>query len=157
MPSEWQRSCWPGSSGACPSKLASALQCPGPAGTRTSSLWHEQQVENHALPELPAGCHMDDLWDLGIPAACRKARSSPSYCLCVQPGRMRRTASSLTNRPVSALMSVFRHHQGLEGRLAGKEARRGLGSFLAFSSCVLGFPVSIIFLTYFLFLFYFSK
>lgn len=145
VPSEWQ-SCWPGSSGACPSMLASALQCPGPAGTPDFQSVAWTASGEPRSPKLPMSCHMDDLWVLRFLLHAGRLTPHPvTACVCNLGGCGGKAASSLMNRPVSALMSVFRHHQGLEGALGRQGSTQGLGSFMLFSSCVLGFPVSIIF------------
>ena len=123
--------------------------------------WHQLcSALGQQASGLPA-CGVNSKWRTTLSPNCPQASAwmicgtsefllhtgmlAPHWVTAARPahGRMRRTASSLRNRPVSAPMPVFRHHQGLVGRLSGKGARRGLGPFLAFSSCVLGFPVSI--------------
>ena len=110
-------------------------------------------------PGLPV-CSSESKWTATLSPNCPQAATwlicGPSEFLlntgrlALPPthGRMRLTASSLTNRPVSAPMPVFTHQQAWGACLAGKEARRVLGLFLAFLSCVLGFPALIIFFNF---------
>lgn len=155
MPSEWQGSRWPGSTGACPSMLASALQCPGPAGTQTSSLWCEEQIENHALPELPAGVRMDDLWDLRIPAAHRNALSSPSYCCASSPREDAENVVILNEPGCLSTHVCVQTPPGLSGALGRQGSMQRPGTFPCFLKLCPGFSsLNKFFLTYFLFLFF---
>ena len=157
MPSEWQGSRWPGSTGVCPSMLASALQCPGPAGIRTSSLWREQQVENHALPELPTGVRMDDLRDLRIPAAHRNARSSLSYCCASSPREDAENGIILKEPACLSTHACVQTPPGLSGALVRQGSTQGPGTFPCFLKLRPGISsLNKNFLTYFLFLFFFK-
>ena len=126
MPSECQGSRWPGSTAACPSLLAAALRCPGPAGARTSRLQLGEQVDSHALPELPAGCHVADLWPLGMPAAHGEA------CSASDP-REDADSGVILNEPACLSIHACVHTPtGLRRVLGRQGSTQGPGTFPGF-------------------------